>query len=135
MKKRDNLKTRVRKLNIDHEKIEKVDIWLFCDQERKEVESKSRSLHLIKWRHLRNFVAYIRSGYNGLQCSRDFNMHHVTFINSIRNMCDALDNRHTSDPLYQVYCKMVQNYPKFNTSLCKDEKEVLGLVELEKMVG
>lgn len=108
--KRDSLKKRVRKLNIDHEKIERSNIWDFCDQERELVESKSRELHLIKWRHLRNFIAYIQSGYNGLQCSKEFNIHHVTFINSIRNMCDALDQRHTSDPLYQVYCKMVQNY-------------------------
>lgn len=136
MNKRDNLKTRVRKLNIDHEKIERVDIWLFCDQDRKEVESTSRMVELMKWRHLRNFTAYIQSGYKGLKCAREFGIDHVTLIHSIRKMCDALDMRQTSDPLYQVYCKMVQNYPTINTLRdCTAEKEVLGLVELERMVG
>ena len=132
--KNGNLKTRVRKLNIQHDKIEAVDIWLFCDEERELVESTSRKIQHMKWRHLRNFTAYIQSGYKGLKCAKEFGIDHVTLIHSIRKMCDALEVRQTSDPLYQVYCKMVQNYGHINTLKdCAGEKEVAGMCILENV--
>jgi len=108
--KKQSLKTRVRKLPIQHEKILTIDIWEFCDQPRELVEGKSRKTEYIKWRHLRNFIAYIQSGYHGRECARKFGMNHTTFIHSIREMCAAIESKRTSSQLYPMYQKMIHNY-------------------------
>ena len=103
--KKQSLKTRVRKLPIQHEKILTVDIWEFCDQPRELVEGKSRKTEHIKWRHLRNFIAYIQSGYHGRECARKFGMNHATFISSVRNVCASIESKEISE-MFLSYLKI-----------------------------
>jgi hypothetical protein len=103
--KKQSLKTRVRKLPIQHEKILTVDIWQFCDQPRELVEGKSRKTEHIKWRHLRNFIAYIQSGYHGRECARKFGMTSATFISSVRNVCASIESKEISE-MFLSYLKI-----------------------------
>jgi hypothetical protein len=69
MIKRGNLKRRVLALDIPHEKVGSINIWDYCDQPRGKVETKDRKREYLKWRSMRNLIAYILSGYNVRECA------------------------------------------------------------------
>jgi hypothetical protein len=110
MIKRGNLKRRVLALDIPHEKVGNINIWEHCDQPREKVETKDRKREYLKWRSMRNLIAYIHSGYNGRECARMFGMDPVTFIHSIHSTCDCIEVKDKSSDVYLTYLQITNEF-------------------------